>query len=172
MFLTHILEIFHLDDYAVHQHLARIYPTGASVLYYRKSDGSAVVRSNMPPMTVGGDVTETSSSIYADGKPHMFRVRVNAAYREIGSAKKRSIPDDKLSEWVKSRLEWSGISVEHMMIVPEGMHTSMRKDVRTFHNSVEVTFVGTVVDAGAFAHAYANGIGQGKAFGFGMLMSA
>ncbi len=121
---------------------------------------------------------------FRDGKKRRVAVGANPelAFQQMGRpteapktlVERAAWRERELKDWLRRKGERSGFSVEECAPGPIIARQVVRTDngpprVMTFH---EVDFTGTlrVNDKEAFTHAYAHGLGRGKAFGYGLLM--
>ena len=95
-----------------------------------------------------------------------FSIRINNCKNKNG--KHIAVTDD-LDAWVDNKLSNTGCDVINKHITNEGIVTSLKNDQRIYHASLLVYGKMLVKDTAALLNTIENGIGRGKAFGFGML---
>ncbi len=104
----------------------------------------------------------------AVGQRLQFRLQANPTFKREG--KRHALyADDALREWLARQAQAHGFTVdaEQVLMVKLGKKYGKKRQ-QTWH-AVQFDGVLTVSDAIAFRLALTNGIGSGKAFGFGLL---
>jgi CRISPR system Cascade subunit CasE len=101
-----------------------------------------------------------------------FTVRLNATKREKESGKIRAITGkENLVEWFCTKCETWGFSTvrEKLEIVDAGLQNFEKSNNDVTQNSAVFKGVLKVTDRDLFIKSFEEGIGRGKAFGFGLL---
>lgn len=102
------------------------------------------------------------------GEHLQFRLQANPTLKRDG--KRHALyAEDVLHEWLARQAQTHGFSVdvEQVLMVKMGKKYGKKRQ-QTWH-AVQFDGMLTVTDATAFRLALSNGIGSGKAFGFGLL---
>lgn len=168
MFLSAISDPVELDDYAVHQRIMAL-TDGRKALFQRK--GTSIDILTIDPLEGSRDMSRHLDSLAA-GQSLLFTIRLNPVVSkklEKGQrGKRRPVPPEDLKAWVSRTLVKSGARAS-FSILSEGPRFS-RKGVSTITlSSITVSGVLDVLDPLTLRAAIAQGIGHGKAMGFGLL---
>lgn len=109
------------------------------------------------------------------GKRFVFRLAGNPTKREKDGGKRRAIlePEGQVA-WLKRKMEDAGVSVERVNLVSSWTQKSYRgipRQDRQHASHVGVMFEGAIVvqDTDKFTAILKSGVGQGKAYGLGLL---
>lgn len=168
MFLTRIPDSVQLDDYAIHQNIMKM-TSGRRVLYQRK--GVEIDILTTYAIEGSRDFTARTTAL-AVGKSILFTMRVNPVVSKVlekGQRGKRfPVPPQELRNWTTAILGRNGTRAD-FSILSEGPRFSRKGQSTITLSSIMVSGVMEILDAEKFRHALANGIGHGKALGFGML---
>ena len=168
MFLIRIPDSVQLDDYAIHQNVMKM-TAGRRVLYQRK--GVEIDILTTYAIEGSKDFTEKTTSL-SSGKSLLFTMRLNPVVSKVmekGQRGKRfPVPPQELRNWTSAILEKNGVRAD-FSILSEGPRFSRKGHTTITMSSIMVSGVMEILDVDKFRYALANGIGHGKALGFGML---
>ena len=113
---------------------------------------------------------------FKDGEELFFQIKANPVTFETrdGKTKKRPILGDGRTPWLEDELSTRGCEVLAATVASSGVVKGTYRPNRPPLTLNSVLFTGRlrVKDGGRLAKAVMNGIGSGKAYGFGMLMLA
>jgi hypothetical protein len=158
------------DNYKNHQMLKELFPGEGKLLYQNK--GSKLIVAT----TISLDPKfENEFNIEFFGKSNdlinklngevLFSIRLNSV--KGNKSKRFTLHKDQLPEWVDNKL--SSLGICYKTIKDEGVIMSIRKGEKCYHSSVLVTGFLKTDDKEMLGNIVNNGIGHGKAFGFGLL---
>jgi CRISPR system Cascade subunit CasE len=111
-----------------------------------------------------------------NGQRFTFRLRANPTKRlgqSAGNDKGKRVglyAVDEQIQWLNRKAEGGGFAVESVLPTQQHRSDDRKHDLKFF--SVQFDGILWVTDAAQFALVLANGIGSGKAFGFGLLSVA
>jgi CRISPR system Cascade subunit CasE len=119
-----------------------------------------------------------SSSFYQSSK-YLFDVEANptvkhASFDEKGNKKNQGkrvgLKPEAYEEWFLRKLKDAGCEAQTVSVVPLGPKVCHRKGQTVTHVSAQFRGILKVNDPDAFLKAATQGIGTGRAFGFGMML--
>jgi CRISPR-associated protein Cas6/Cse3/CasE subtype I-E len=158
------------DNYKNHQMLKELFPGEGKLLYQNKGSKLIVATDiKLDPrfeneFNIEFFVKSNELINSLDGEC-LFSIRLNAV--KSNKSKRFSIHRDQLNGWVDKKLE--GLDISYKTIKDEGIVVSDRKGKKCYHSSVLVTGFLKVGNKDVLNNIINNGIGHGKAFGFGLL---
>jgi len=154
------------DDYKNHQVLKKLFP-GQGKLLYQRNGSKLTILTDLEPIE-NNDLIKLDSldSIIEEkeNKINLFSLRMNSCKRHKG---KRIPTNPEL--FVNKQLAKSGMNVLSSNIIDEGLLISVRKNQRCYHASVLVNGMMKIEDKDTFKRVIVQGLGHGKAFGFGLI---
>ncbi len=104
---------------------------------------------------------------------YRFQIKANPTMRRSSDRRRLGIySEKKLHQWMMNKAGQNGFAIdEQSLIIGSPMdEVFIRNRVRGKHVSVEFTGMLQVTDKIKFKHAFENGMGSAKSFGYGMLM--
>jgi CRISPR system Cascade subunit CasE len=120
-------------------------------------------------------ITQQVHEQYAANEEVQIRIIANPAYRERGSGKRKAHAGAAdQAHWLSRRLSDHGLEAAPAQITPSApkVVTGNRADGhRVYVTTCEFIAHGTVRDTDLFHRALADGVGQGKAYGCGLLLA-
>ena len=160
------------DNYLNHQMLKEIFPENGKLLYQRNGSSLLVLTNISIIEKFKGDFSIQKMGKLEDffdrlGENNLFSLRLNAV--KANRRKKFSLYDEEVDDWVTKKLENIGLEIINCINTREGVLRSKRKGDYCYHNSVLVNGVMKIRDIERFEEAVRNGVGKGKAFGFGLV---
>ncbi|MCA1222560.1 type I-E CRISPR-associated protein Cas6/Cse3/CasE [Streptomyces sp. 8L] len=119
--------------------------------------------------------TQQVQQHYRAGEPVEIRIIANPAFRERTTGKRRAHTGTAdHTRWLSRRLHDNGLDTDPERVVPSAPATvtGQKKDGHRIHVAVCAFMAqGTVLDPGLFHRALTHGVGQGKAYGCGLLLT-
>lgn len=160
------------DNYKNHQMLKEIFP-GEGKLLYQRSGSKMIVLTDICIVKKFSEsfeieyIYDTKDVVTDTNGSMIFSIRLNAV--KSNQRKRFSLHREELDQWVDNKLSGIGITVRTRSIIDEGTKVSNRGDMKCFHSSILVNGMLDIDDVDKFLQVIHNGIGHGKAFGFGMM---
>jgi CRISPR system Cascade subunit CasE len=167
------------DPYSLHIFVYSLFPGNQRQFLYYDQGGDVRYRrilllSQEQPLVpdIGKIESKFIPPNFLEHRIYAFQVMVNPVEQPSGS--KRKVPvvsRDALREWFNRRQEsWGFVSdSDTLEIVNQGVQVIHREGKEITHNKVEFRGTLMVADRERFRDSFTNGIGRGKAFGFGLL---
>ena len=128
----------------------------------------------VPPPWGFWETTEIART-FLDHKTYRFQLKANPTMRRNNDRRRLGIyTEPRLREWILRKAGENGFGiVDGTLVVGAPIDQSfVRNGRRGKHTGVDFSGVLAVTDCDGFRHAFANGIGSAKAFGFGLLTLA
>lgn len=179
------------DSYGWHQELWKIFPDlpdGSPRDFLHRVDfsGDSIIvwiiapRKPIPPSWGIWETKEVANSFLTHDK-YEFSLRANPTVKKVvrlddGTRKKNGRRTaissiDELKQWlISQKAPEAGISINWCNCEPPVKEVFLCREKFGTHTRVDFSGVLTVADREKFTHAYLNGIGPAKAFGFGLLL--
>lgn len=157
------------DVYKAHCVLRSIFP-GTGKLLYQGFGSSLLVLAEDKTEHNGVLVEECGSADEILNRLDdvvMFSVRLNAV--KANKRKRYALDREQSNPWVRNKLSGLGFDILDLTIKDEGMVVSERRGSKCYHSSLFVAGLLNITNRDVFNSAVKNGIGHGKAFGFGLL---
>lgn len=124
---------------------------------------------------VVGTATQRVEQDYQAGDRVEIRIIANPAFRERDTGKRKAhVGAADQARWLSRRLVDNGLDTGPERVVPSAPAalTGRKKDGRRIHLVIcDFIAQGTVVDTGLFHQALTHGVGHGKAYGCGLLLT-
>ena len=170
------------DGYAWHQILWKSYPGHEEkrrpflfrVDDIRENFRVFILSSTLPEKQGWGAwQSKTIASSFLQHSAYAFQLKANPTTRRNRDRRRLGIYGEKqLHEWFTRKAGQNGFSIiDNSLYIGAPMdEIFVRQHQRGKHVSVEFRGAITVSTPQVFKHAFENGIGSGKSFGFGMLM--
>ncbi|MFA5601341.1 MAG: type I-E CRISPR-associated protein Cas6/Cse3/CasE [Phenylobacterium sp.] len=100
-----------------------------------------------------------------------FSIVCDVSRKSSGTRYKRLFlsEDDDIVSWFEEKSVNNGFKIEHIELLDRSVESFRHKNNMPRFNGVEIVGVLKIVDLEKFYNVLNNGIGKGKAFGFGML---
>lgn len=168
-----------LDEYGIHKLVYSLFPGGKREFLFLDKGGHyderiILIISREEP--VENDWGELQSKIIPDSflnhEDYAFEVKMNPVKRR--SDNRKAVPvtgTDDLKEWfIQKQILW-GIEVlpEKLEVFDTGLQKFTRGRNSICHNKATFRGILKVKDEDLFRASFRNGLGRGKAFGFGLL---
>lgn len=187
MFLTKLIvdrksnkELRLEDPYAVHRFIYSLFPGNKRDFLYYESTAKEYSRvflilSRMQPIVpeYGELQIKRVPEDFLNGNVYGFQVKLNPSRRSGETRKIVPIKNrEEILAWFLEKQENFGFSVEEetLEVFDIGVQSMVVGDRGTLtHSQATVKGVLHVTDREAFYQSFENGIGRGKAFGFGLL---
>lgn len=147
--------------------LFRIYDAGKDFRVFLLSESAPV------PPPWGHWESKPISGSFLQHPAYRFQLRANPTMRRSSDHRRLGIyAEDRLREWIVRKAGQNGfdIAADSLVVGAPVDEFFRKKGSRGKHVAVDFSGALTVFDRTAFVHAFNNGIGTAKAFGFGMLM--
>lgn len=167
------------DVYSIHKLIYSLFPGNQRNFLYADSGGnvrerSFLILSEEPPLEAEHGILESKTvpESFLEYNHYAFQVRLNPVYRTTGSKAFLPIKNPAaIREWfLKRQRDWGFQSDEaHLEIEELGLQEFKKGERRIIHNKATFKGVLTVTAREQFRASFKNGIGRGKAFGFGLL---
>jgi len=160
------------DNYKNHQMLKEIFP-GSGKLLFQKNGSRLLVETDIVIDKRFSDSFDVEIMAESEGvleslpEVVMFSIRLNAV--KANGRKRFPVLRTNLSNWVSDKLSNIGAEIYSMKIIDEGMLVSYRQEVPCYHSSALVIGTLNIINVDEFAKVVHQGIGHGKAFGFGLM---
>ena len=143
--------------------------------------GYLVETGGAPPHPDGKSIDRQTEALRV-GQTLAFRLHANPAKRSVkGDNKGKRVGlyrEEEQVAWLRRKAEACGFDLLQAAVAPEGLKIGRKRGPapdeshRTKHHAVRFEGVLRIVDADRFRAALKQGIGPGKAFGFGLLSLA
>jgi CRISPR system Cascade subunit CasE len=161
------------NNYRNHQMLKELFPGEGRVLFHKNKNKIMALSSIELDEKFKGDIgiDHIGNAVnYIDNikeKEVQFSIRLNGCKQVKGKA--LTLLKSDIEPWVDSKLSKCGIDVTSRFIKDEGIFLSLKNDQCIYHASLFVCGTLKIVDEDLFKNFAINGIGRGRAFGFGLL---
>ena len=167
------------DSYSIHKLIYSLFPgTKRDFLYYEQGGDynfkNILVLSKTQPMLVPNISLESKivPSSFLEHDCYAFQVLLNPVEQGVHERNKRPIRGDvALHDWFKKKeKEWGFVSnSDSFEIFNQGVKIIEKQNKIITLNKAEFRGLLDVEDRERFFKSFNNGIGRGKAFGFGLL---
>lgn len=169
---AYILHKSFSDNYKNHQMVKEVFPGDGKVLF--QNNGSKLLilsEANLDSKFSDSILLEDLGDVeqYIDRCEDECTVSIRLNPVKANKRKKFPIRSDELDDWIKKKFQEVGLDILEANIINEGVVVSERHGEFCYHSSTLVQARCKVLDRRAFSEAVRNGIGKGKAFGFGAL---
>jgi len=170
------------DSYAVHKVVYSLFPKEEGetrpFLFYESKHGSRkkriMILSKREPNTpeYGKLSTRRIPEGFLEQETYGFQIRMNPVIRKSGSKKPTPITNrEELLDWFSRRATDFGFTIAEgtLQVSRVGVQQIQKGEKRITHGEATFSGVLRVEDRERFIESFRNGIGRGKAFGFGLL---
>jgi len=170
------------DAYGVHKVLYSLFPKEDGetrpFLFYESKRGSnwkriMILSKKEPKDPEYGRLTSRRiPDEFLQNQTYGFQVRMNPVIRKTGSGKAVPITErEDLLQWFSQRASECGFEVKEgtLQVTEIGVQQIQKGEKKITHGEATFSGVLKVIDRETFIESFKNGIGRGKAFGFGLL---
>lgn len=167
------------DPYSMHKFVYSLFPGNQRKFLYYNQGGDlrykrVLLVSQEQPLVpeIGMIESKFIHQDFLEQHRYAFQVLLNPVEQQCGSrSKKPVIGRDALRDWFGKRQESWGFTSnpEDLEIFNIGVQIINKHKRDITHNMAEFRGVLEVLDRERFKNSFINGIGRGKAFGFGLL---
>ena len=165
------------DAYGIHKIVYSLFPGNRREFLFldkgvkNQSKQILIVSQNQPEKpSVGCIETKIIPSELLNKEVYAFEIKLNPVLR-VDSEERPIKTKPEIVEWfMRHQISW-GFEADRSRfeIVEQGMQSFKRRGVKIVHNLAVCRGILRVVDRTKFIQSFQNGIGRGKAFGFGLL---
>ena len=166
------------DSYQIHRTVMSGFPSDVgrkdnSILFFIDNE-SVLIQSQVKPNWTDKPFDSQCKEFVIDfqkGQQLNFKLRANPVVR----SNKKVYPikeEQKLVEWLQKQGQKHGFSIDFVSVSKNEVLSFSGKTGEQTHNSVMFSGKLTVENIELFKSSVENGIGRGKAFGLGLLMTA
>lgn len=139
-----------------------------------RTEHRVLMLSKVPPAPPPWGVWQTKDvpQGFLDHRVYYFQLRSNPVRRHENTARPLMEPNE-IEAWITEHLEKAGLKLLGLNFSPPRAQKIKRKgsgQPAIFLNSVDAAGVVEVIDRAAFQNKWPNGIGRGKAFGYGLML--
>jgi len=168
----------HLDEYGIHKLVYSHFPGKQRHFLYADKGGrfgqrSILMLSRDNPVTVCGNLqTATVPLNYLEHDLYFFEVFLNPVVRKTGEKNGSAVTgcSDLLSWFTQRDKTWGFVAdLACLEVVNFGLQKFIAKGRTVTYNHATFRGILRVFDRNLFKGSFENGIGRGKAFGFGLL---
>jgi CRISPR system Cascade subunit CasE len=167
------------DPYSMHKFVYDLFPGNQRKFLYYDQGGDLgyrrilLVSREQPLVPEIGEIQSKSIPRgFLEHRRYAFQVMLNPVEQPLGSSGKVPVvTKDALRAWFAKRQEaWGFVSIpEDLEIFDLGVQIIQKGERDIIHNMAEFRGVLEVADRERFKNSFSNGMGRGKAFGFGLL---
>lgn len=180
------LRNYHFDEYTIHKLVYSLFPKESNskrdFLYFNNAinpdkENNILILSERKPVDCGIGKIKRSMEMpeeFFNCKSYNFEVQLNPILMNSKSRKRIPIEcsdDEALRDWLVKKSSELGFSVQkdNICVKDTGVVSFTRKEQKITLERAIFTGILTVTNRNAFLKSAKNGIGHGKAFGFGLL---
>ncbi|AEC02349.1 type I-E CRISPR-associated protein Cas6/Cse3/CasE [Parasphaerochaeta coccoides] len=168
------------DAYASHKFVYSLFPGNCrsflfleKTLSYQGRKMYLVLSEDSPAVPMKGEITSRHiPSGYFDFPAYTFEVKVNPVTKQVGKSNPIAVTGlEAIRTWFLNHQKTWGFSArqETMEISDMGVQAFLKNGQTITHNQATVRGIMDITDHVLFHKAFKNGLGRGKAFGFGLL---
>ena len=167
------------DPYTIHKFVYSLFPGNRRQFLYYDQGGDLrfkriLLVSQEQPLVpeIGKIESKFIPDSFLDHQRYAFQVLLNPVEQPSGSNRKVPVVNkDSLRVWFSRRQESWGFTtdIDMLEIFNMGVQISRKNGMDVTHNMAEFRGILEVADRECFIHSFTDGIGRGKAFGFGLL---
>lgn len=167
------------DPYSIHKLVYDLFPGEQRTFLYFDHGGDIrgrrilILSRNQPQLPAAGEIrSKKIPENFLFYQEYAFQIRINPVIRKPGD--KRCIPitgREEIKSWFLGRQQDWGFSVypDKLEITDVGVQRIKTGTKEILHNKATCIGVLSVQDRDLFITSFKQGIGRGKAFGFGLL---